>query len=100
MRTGRNGVTAFRRLVGQPILKDIMLQDVVFADGREEYLDAQAAADRASAARLKDLDRAAKKLERQDLQSVRKGFLTAVRNNRVLQNSVYMDKPNAFGAVI
>ena len=93
MRTGRNGVTAFRRLIGQPILKDILLQDVVFSDGREEYLDSQATAYRSSVTRLKDLNRAVKKLERQDLQSVWKD---SVRNNRV---SVYMEKPNVFGAV-
>ena len=70
MRTGRNGLTAFRRLIGKPILKDVVLQDVVFAGGRWDCLDAQAASDRASVARVKDLGAAAKKLERQDLKSV------------------------------
>ena len=74
MRTGRTDLTAFRRLIGKPILKDVVLQDVVFAGGRWDCLDAQAASDRASVARVKDLGAAAKKLERQDLKSVRKGF--------------------------
>ena len=70
MRTGRNGLTAFRRLIGKPILKDVVLQDVVFAGGRWDCLDTQAASDRSSVARVKDLGAAAKKLERQDLKSV------------------------------
>ena len=73
LRTGRRGLAAFRRLLGRPILKNILLQDVVFASGRDECVDAHAAADRASVRKLSDLDATAKKLEKLDLRAVRKG---------------------------
>ena len=69
LRTRRRGLPAFRRLLGQPILKDVLLQDVVFAGGRGECVNAHAAADRAWAENLSDLGAAEKKLEKLDLQS-------------------------------
>ena len=60
-RTGRRGLAMFRQLIGRPILKEPLLQDVVFASGRGECTDANAAADRASVYKLGDLDANQKK---------------------------------------
>ena len=73
LRTGRRGIGAFRRLLGRPILQNVWLQDVVFASGRGECLDADAAARRASVQKLSDLSASEKKLEKIDLKAVRKG---------------------------
>ena len=59
--------------MARPILKDIRLQDVVFAGGAGTNVNAHAAADRASATKLTHLDAQQKRLEKADVQAVRKG---------------------------
>lgn len=73
IRSRRRGLPAFRRLLGRPILQNIKLQDVVFAAGRGECVDALSAADRASASNTSDLDAKEKQLQKRELQSVREG---------------------------
>ena len=74
LRRGTGGLPAFRRLLGRPILREVKLQDVVFAEGRGTCTNAQAAAARASVQKLSQLDRREKQLEKQDLDSVRIGL--------------------------
>ena len=69
----RRGLPAFRRMLGKPILKDVRLQDVVFAGGHGDDVHANEAADRAWASKLSDLDAAEKALEKLDMEAVRKG---------------------------
>lgn len=38
LRNRRGGLPAFRRLVGRPILRDVRLQDVVFAGGQDVWV--------------------------------------------------------------
>ena len=73
IRSRSRGLPEFRRLLGKPILKDIKLQDVVFAAGRGECVDALGAADRACANNTSDLDSKEKHLQKRELQSVREG---------------------------
>ena len=70
---GRRGLPAFRRLLGRPILRNIQLQDVVFAAGRGECVDALAAADRTCASNTSELDAKEKQLQKRELQSVCEG---------------------------
>ena len=73
LRNKRRGLPSFRRILGKPILKDVRLQDVVFAGRDEEFVQTKEAADRASVSRLSDLSLSEKKEEKRDVQSVRKG---------------------------
>ena len=73
LRTKTRGLPAFRRLLGQPILKEKQYQDVVFAGGDGDGINADGAADRACAAKVSDLTRDEKVLEKIELQAVRKG---------------------------
>lgn len=73
LRTKRCGLPAFRRLLGKPILKDVYLQDVVFAGADGGCVNPVETADRACAAKVGDLTKAEKVLEKQELQFVRKG---------------------------
>jgi hypothetical protein len=74
LRRGHGGTAAFRRLIARPILKDIRLQDVVYAGGYPQHCeDAQQAATRAITDQLSSLGAQGKVLEKHDLQSVRRG---------------------------
>ena len=73
IRSRHRGLPAFRRLLGRPILQNIKLQDVVFAAGRGECVDALSAVDRACTTNTSDLDAKEKQLQKRELQSVRKG---------------------------
>lgn len=68
-------MSAFRRLIGKPILQDVRMQDVVFAGGRGLSLDADAASGRACVDRLADLNKIEKALEKNDLRAVREGLV-------------------------
>ena len=59
-------------MIAKPILKDIRLQDVVLANGVGDNFNAHGAADRALATKLIDLDVHEKKLEREEIASIRK----------------------------
>ena len=59
--------------MAKPILRDIRLQDVVFAGGAGNNVNAHTAADRAWATKLSDLDAQEKRLEKADVEAVRKG---------------------------
>ena len=73
LRTKRRGLPAFRKMIAKPILQDIGLQDVVFANGAGDNVNAYGAADRALATKISDLDVHEKQLERQEIASVRAG---------------------------
>ena len=84
MRRGHGGTAAFRRLIARPILKDIRLQDVVYAKEYPHHCtDARAAASRSRTAKLSNLGPQDKILEKKDLQSVRQGD----RNRSLLDDS-------------
>ena len=55
LRKRSRALTAFRRLLGRPILKRIKFQDVVFASSRGECVDALGAAERACASNTSEL---------------------------------------------
>ena len=75
---------AFRRLLGKPILKDIQLQDVVFAGGDGDCVNPDEAADRARTEKLSDLTKSEKVLEKQELEATRKGCNSVgVQNGRM-----------------
>ena len=73
LKTQRRGLPAFRRLLGRPILQDVLLQDVVFAGGHNERVESHAAANRARVKKLSELNEHGKRMEKEDLKSVRKG---------------------------
>lgn len=74
LRKQRGGLPAFRRLIGRPILCDVRLQDVVFAEGHGDKIDSFGASDRARI-QLCNLEKRDKILQKQDLLSVREGRL-------------------------
>ena len=73
LRRGSGGLSAFRRLIARPILRDVRIQDVVFAGGRELCVNSDAAAGRALVEKLSLLNKHEKKLEKQDVKAVRAG---------------------------
>ena len=73
LRTKRRGLPAFRRMIAKPILKDIKLQDVVFANGAGDNINSHGASTRALTTKLSDLDVHEKQLERIEIASVRQG---------------------------
>ena len=74
LRRGHGGTAAFRRLIARPLLKDIRLQDVVYAKQYPHHCtDSHSAASRARTSKLSDLGPQDKILEKKDLQSVRQG---------------------------
>ena len=79
LRNKSRGLPAFRRLLGKPILQDLLLQDVVFAGGAGDSINGLEAADRAFAQKLSELTKEEKKAEKQDIQAVRKGCGVRVR---------------------
>ena len=95
MQHGRGGLPAFRRLVGRPILQNVGLQDVVFAGGRGECIDARAAAYRAGVSKLAELTEDDKKQERCDLRALRTGLLMMVRHGAAPDLASQL--PNEFG---
>ena len=81
---GFGGLPAFRRLVGRPILQDVRMQDVVFAEGRGACTSPHAAAIRTNVNNLMILDDfGAREDEKQDLRCVREGIVKMVQSGAI-----------------
>ena len=76
LRHGSRGLPDFRRLIAKPMLRDVRMQDVVFAGGRALCKDADAAAGRALVEKLTCLSKEERKKERQDVKAVREEGLS------------------------